>query len=93
VIALITAGAFFILSIVILFLGYDWNKQTYKSGPSTALVFVCMFVVACSILVFKNHQQFSTSQFYVEKTIKTEIVNNVIVKSDTLIRIKFNNKK
>jgi sensor histidine kinase regulating citrate/malate metabolism len=91
-ISLIIAGIFFLLSIVLLFLAYDVNKQTYKSGYYAALIFTSMFIASCLIMVFKNNQQFPTSQYYVEKTIKTEIVNNVIVKNDTLIRIKHNDK-
>jgi len=90
---LIIAGIFFILSIVILFLGYDPEKRTYKGGFYPAMIFISMFITVFFLMIFKNHQQFSTSKFYVEKTIKTEIKNNVTVKNDTLIRIKLKDDK
>ncbi len=87
-ILLILALLFLIIAIVVMFIAYDWNKKKYKDGPYLAIVMYLMLFYSIFLLNYQKHSYFSTSTHYVQKTIKTEIVNNAIIKSDTLIRIK-----
>jgi membrane protein YdbS with pleckstrin-like domain len=77
-----------IASLVVLIISYDWEKGEYKQGNYIAIVMYLMLFYSIFLLNYQKHSYFSTSIYYVEKTIKTEIVNNAIIKSDTLIRIK-----
>jgi hypothetical protein len=75
-----------ILSLVTLVVSYNWEKSSYK-GWGSPVVFMLM---SCALLCFMKYQDgryYKTSNYRIEKTIKTVIIDGISVKNDTLIKI------
>jgi hydrogenase-4 membrane subunit HyfE len=86
---LIIAIILYLYAIIVFFKEYDNKIGMNKS--KTMLAFMLMMLALSLMVRFRDTMWFSTSSYYVEKTIKTEIINDTEIKCDTLIRIKRKN--
>ena len=72
---------------VTLFVSYDWKKNSYK-GWGTPVIFLLLFCALLCFIRYQDERYYNTSNYHIEKTNKTVIIDGVSVKNDTLIKIR-----